>query len=508
MRTKVNKITKWNQIEWKPIENKIFRMQQKIFQASRLNERNKMFKLQKSLIQSYWAKLLAIRQITQDNKGKNTAGVDGIKSIGPELRMELVNEICLDGKASPIRRTYISKPENPNELRPLGIPTIKDRIKQKLALLALEPQWEALFDPNTYAFRKGRNQHDAIESAYKSINRLPKYVLDADIEKFFDRIFHDKLLEKVNTFPAMKMQIKSWLKAGILNTDPFLEATGHESTRGTPQGSVISPLLANIALNGIEVSLQYTIQRKYGQKVVRSLTVIRYADDIIILHPNRNIIVECKEHLVAFLTEIGLSLNESKTYIAHTLYITSNEEGRGRGFEYLGFAIKQLPIGIYKRRKTNRHYKTLIMPSRKSVSRHIKNLKLTLQHIVKRDALIAQLNPKIIGWANYYRSVVSSRIFNYLDHKLLFVVLRRLKQIHRTRSIRWISKRYFRRINRYKWTFYHDLGLGKRPMTLARYATIKIKRHVKVKGNASIYDDNLLYWSKRLKNLPHISERT
>ena len=223
MRAKVNKITKWNQIEWKPIEKKIFRMQQKIFQASRQNERNKMFKLQKSLTQSYWAKLLAIRQITQDNKGKNTAGVDGIKSIGPELRMELANEICLDGRASPIRRTYISKPENPNELRPLGIPTIKDRIKQKLALLALEPQWEALFDPNTYAFRKGRNQHDAIEGVYKSINRLPKYVLDADIEKFFDRICHDKLLDKINTFPAMIMQINSWLKAGILNTDPFLE---------------------------------------------------------------------------------------------------------------------------------------------------------------------------------------------------------------------------------------------------------------------------------------------
>ena len=118
--------------------------------------------------------------------------------------------------------------------------------------------------------------------------------------------------------------------------------------------------------------------------------------------------------------------------------------------------------------------KTLIMPARKSVSRHIKNLKRTLQHIVKRDALIAQLNPKIIGWANYYRTVVSSRIFNYLNHKLLFIVLGRLKQIHKTRSIRWITKRYFRKINRYKWTFYHDLGHGKRPMTLARYATIKI----------------------------------
>ena len=163
-----------------------------------------------------------------------------------------------------------------------------------------------------------------------------------------------------------------------------------------------------------------------------------------------------------------------------------------------------MPIGRYKYKKQERSYRTLIIPSRKSVTKHINNLKKTLKSSVKREAIISQLNPKIIGWANYYRCAVSADIFNYIDHKILRILLSRLKQIHKKRSMFWVYKRYFARIDKYKWTFYYQPNNNK-PLTLARHSKVSILRHIKIKGDFSIYDDNLAYWVKRLEKIPNIS---
>ena len=259
----------WEMLPWKQFERNIFQLQKRIYKATQRGDFKQVRNLQRLLLRSYSARCLAVRRVTQDNRGKRTAGVDGIAKVPPHLRMDMAEKLCnLRQPASPIRRVYIPKRNSP-EMRPLGIPIMLDRALQALVKLALEPEWEAPFEPNSYGFRPGRCCHDAIEAIYNYIRLKPKFVLDADIEKCFDRINHDVLLAKLSTLPAIADLVRGWLKAGI-----FEKGRSFPSEAGTPQGGVISPLLANIALHGLETALVDSLPKS------RKPAIIRYADDV------------------------------------------------------------------------------------------------------------------------------------------------------------------------------------------------------------------------------------
>ena len=282
-KTSLKTTVEWNQVNWRKLERKIYKLQKRIYRASQRGDVKIVRRLQKMLMNSWSAKALSVRRVTQDNQGKKTAGVDGLKSLTPKQRLTLIGELNLGCKVSPTRRVWIPKPGT-EEKRPLGIPTMKDRALQALVKLALEPEWEAQFEPNSYGFRPGRSCHDAIEAIYTSINQKAKYVLDGDIAKCFDRIDHKALLNKLNSFPAICRQIRAWLKAGVMDNMQYFD-----TSEGTPQGGVISPLLANIALHGMENRIKqafpkmtHTMRETWYHKKgtdFKSPQLIRYADD-------------------------------------------------------------------------------------------------------------------------------------------------------------------------------------------------------------------------------------
>ena len=290
-------------------------------------------KFQRFLMNSRSAKLLAVRKVTQDNRGKGTAGVDVVKALTPPQRLKLAHSVRIGHKASAVRRVWIPKPET-DEQRPLGIPTIHDRARQTLVKLALEPEWEARFEATSYGFRPGQSCHDAIEAIFNAAAHLEKYVLDADIAKCFGRINHDALLDKLNTSPKLRRQIKAWLKVGVLDNGEL------PTERGTRQGGTISPLVANVALHGMEELLAQRFPTKLHKRFYAP-QVIRYADDLVVLHKDRAIIEQCQEVLAEWLQNMGLELKPSKTRIAHTRNTLVGEPG----FSFLGFNIRQYAVG-------------------------------------------------------------------------------------------------------------------------------------------------------------------
>lgn len=339
----------WNNLPWREIEKVIFKLQKRIYQASKDGDIKVIRKKQKTLINSWYAKLLAVRKVTQDNTGKNTAGIDGVKSLTPTQRLQLAKDLKINGKSKPTRRVWIPKPGKV-EKRPLGIPVMEERAKQALVKLALEPEWEAKFEPNSFGFRPGRSCHDAIGQVYMSIKQKAKYALDADIAGCFDNIDHDALLKKVNTYPKLQRQLKAWLKSGVIDSKAYAnrpkQRTIDPTTKGTPQGGVISPLLANIALHGLELTILSNFPKRNAPNIVR------YADDFLILHENPEVIHKCQEITVKFLKSIGLELKPSKTTITHTL----NEHQNKIGFDFLGFEVRSQKWENISQAKSKENY--------------------------------------------------------------------------------------------------------------------------------------------------------
>ncbi len=506
---------KWKNLDWKSFEKRVYKIQKRIYRASQRGDVKTVRRLQKTLINSWSAKCIAVRRVTQDNQGKKTAGVDGVKSLSPEARLNLVQELKLGKKVKPTRRVWIPKPGT-EEKRPLGIPTMKDRALQALVKLALEPEWEAKFEPNSYGFRPGRSCQDAIGAIYIGIHLKSKYILDADISKCFDKIQHDKLLGKLNTFPKLRRQVKAWLKTGVMDGKELFP-----TWEGTPQGGVISPLLANIALHGMEKEIKkiaetFDIKRPDGTQLgkrdkKKSVNLIRYADDFVIMHEELEKVLLCKEHLERWLGKLGLELKPSKTRIVHTLNV---HEGQQPGFDFLGFNVRQHKAGKYtagtvKDKKAGKGrplgFKTIITPSKESQKRHYRKVAETIERHKGQSqmALIRNLNPIIRGWCNYYSSVVSQKLYEKLWHLTVWKLKKWGVKRHRNKGRNWLKGKYFQTVGGDKWTFATPRE-GKNPMTLYKHPETAVKRHIKVKGEASPYDGNLIYWSTRMGKHPEI----
>lgn len=489
----------WKQIPWRKLEAAVFKLQRRIYRASQAGEVGKVHKLERLLLSSFSAKCMAVRRVTQDNQGKKTAGIDGVASIAPAQRTVMVEELGKLTTIKPLRRVWIPKPGK-KEKRPLGIPTLYDRAMQALAKLALEPEWEAKFEPNSYGFRPGRSAHDAIGAIFLAIENRPKYVLDADIAKCFDKIEHGALLRKLGTFPKMRRLIKGWLESGVLDEGVF-----KETKAGTPQGGVISPLLANIALHGLEEHIQSQFPKRVrisgeGPRKETRWTpqVIRYADDLVVLHADKSVVSKCQELAGEWLKGVGLEWSEEKTRVGHTLL----EEGGKAGFDFLGFTIRQHRVSRFNT-LSGRGFKTLIKPSKESVTRHYRELTecIDANRAAKQGNLIGLLNPKIIGWSNYFKTVVSKEVFNKLDHHLHAKLMHFSRNRHPNKNRHWIVARYWK-IDEKGWRFCANGNLA-----LTHHADISIVRHVKVKAAASPFNGNWAYWASRRGQYPAIKPR-
>lgn len=474
---------KWNNIDWKEKEIWLYNLQCKIFKLTKINDINTVFFIQKQIINHSYAKLLAVRKITQDNLGKRTAGVDNISVLTPNERMKLSHKVCINNQSDKIRRVTILKPNGKE--RHLGIPTIRDRVKQCLVKFALEPQYEASFEPNSYGFRPGRSSNDARQAIVNCLQLLPKYVLDADIKGCFDNICHDKLLEKLRTFPLLKSQIEVWLKAGILLNFQGNKTETH-STSGTPQGGIISPLLANIALDGLE--------RKVSK---RGVYLVRYADDFLVLCNEEKELFKAKLKIENFLEDLGLELSKEKTKITHTKFISKSKNG----IDFLGFNFVNYKVGKYKSTKNNQGkftgWKSRCQPSLKAVNDHLTNIKYIIKRSkgISQKVLICKLAPVISGWTRYFSVCSATKAFSYCSFRTFYFLKK------------WASRRTKPGSSIKK--YWIPLGASERVFALIeKNKVIKLQRHnqtkiilsTKVAGISSTYDGRIAYWAKRLSS--------
>lgn len=472
--------TDWSRIKWREVNKRVRNLRQRIFRATQGGNWKQVHSLQKLMLRSYSNTLLSVRRVTQVNAGRKTAGVDKLVVKTPEARGKLVDYLatCQPWRAKPTKRVYIPKANG--KLRPLGIPTVIDRCIQAKVKNAIEPNWEARFEGSSYGFRPGRGCHDAIAKIYNTASpkNRKKWVVDADIKGCFDNIDHQSLLEIIGPVPGREL-IRQWLKAGYVDKNVF-----HETKAGTPQGGVISPLLANIALHGMEEALGVKLYRGMVWKSPRAM--VRYADDFVVFCESKEDAEQAVRTLEEWLNKRGLSLSREKTKIVHLT----------EGFNFLGFNIRH-----YRHPRTRTGYKLFIKPSKDSVTDIRKKIREVWQHQKGASAIsvIKDLNPIIRGWANYFRIGVASRIFRDLDNWMFHRERLYANRIHPSKSTRWKANRYWGRMNPRKnenWVF----GDKRTGFYLHRFSWYSIKRHILTKGTSSPDDPNLReYWRERNK---------
>lgn len=477
----------WTRINWEQVKHDVEKAQREIFRDTRTGTLWRVKERQKMLVRSLPARCWAVRQVCELNRGRHTAGIDGITCETAQEKVALVESMYLGGyRPRPVRTIWIPKPNG--DKRKLGIPIIKDRAMEALVLLAMNPEWEAKFEPNSYGFRPGRSAIDAVSAIHHILacfrNRKPHpgWVFDADIASCFDTIDHDALLKKLEGSPFQNC-IRAWLKSGAIGK------VGFERTElGTPQGGVISPLLANIALDGMERLFGiYTSTGKYIVPSERSglnrlVALYRYADDFVVLAPSREVIESyVVPRIETFLASVGLKLKAAKTRIVNV----------SQGFEFLGFGFRR----FYRRDGSIRRFEHF--PSRMRLDRTMERLrehvKLAWNHDVKE--LITGINRRIIGVCNYFRWSSAHDEFAYLNYRLWQLMWQWSKNRHPTRGAKWRKHRYWRNEGGSDWVFSFEGATLVRPYKL----TVKWWTRPRLRISSSPFDPaEVEYWKKRI----------
>jgi RNA-directed DNA polymerase len=485
-------VPEWDAVDWRVHEDNVARLRRRIFTATREQDWARVRSLQKMMLRSWSNILVSVRQVTQRNTGRRTAGVDGEVALSPQARAQVavrVRDTLSSWNPLPVRRVHIPKAGDSAKLRPLGIPVIMDRCHQARVRQALEPEWEARFESRSYGFRPGRGCADAIGALFNTLSgpRAKRvWIVDADLSAAFDRIDHSRLITALGSFPARDM-IGRWLKAGVVEKGMFTA-----TEEGSPQGGVISPLLMNVALHGAEkaAGVRYRVNGVHAGKAVEGTPIlVRYADDVVACCYSRQQAEQVKARLAEWLAPRGLVFNEDKTRIVHV--------GQS-GFDFLGFNIRRYRDG-----------KLLIKPSRAAVSRLRERLAIEMRRLRGSNAMavIARFNPIVRGWAAYYRGVVSSQIFSSLDNYLWWLTYRWARRSHPNKSKKWIVRRYFGKFNKFRndrWVFGDRASISARGdiYHMVRFSWTNIVRHQLVTGGASPDDPDLTdYWAIRRRRV-------
>ena len=458
----------WESLDWEALNRQVHGLQVRIAKAVKENRFGRARVLQRLLTHSFAAKAWAVRRVTS-NRGKNTPGVDGVVWRSPRQKMLAIRSLQRRGyRAQPLRRIYI--PKSRGGKRPLGIPTMNDRAMQALYLLALNPVAETTADPNSYGFRLGRSTADALGQCFITLAKSysAKWVLEGDIESCFDRISHDWLLEHVLIDRSI---LRSWLTSGY-----FEEARFFATEQGTPQGGIISPVLANLALDGLEEVARRAAPRR------SKVNTIRFADDFVITGNSRELLEENILPAVSvFLAERGLRLSPEKTQITHI----------DTGFDFLGANVRK-----YKG-------KLLIKPSKRNVVGFVRSIREFIRRArsITTTEFIRALNRKVRGWAHAFRHLVSSQVFKSVDAAIFKSLLRWVRRRHPHKSWRWLRRKYFRSQQGRQWVFTAKARNAEGNSTnvdLFQASSLRIRRHIKMRGPATIFDpDYANYFRER-----------